>query len=319
MSRPLVSISVPVYNMGTTLPRCIESLINQTLTEIEIILIDDGCTDNSGILCDEYAQKDSRIKVCHKVNGGLGSARQAGLERATGIYYTVCDSDDWVEPEMYEKMYNKAISEDADIVICDYYSCYPNGTKVRCKKYTFTNQRQYLKDILSNKANAMTWNKLIRFDLFQKYSIDYDIEISQGEDALLLYKLLKHPLKIVTLPDAYYNYQRDMNSSSYTNKVKLKTVKQLEIIYEWKKQNFQEEEFEKLLLYSAINLCFASIRATDVTSDYYRKNILSRLDISKMLYFRIFSLKSTLVLFSKVAGLKSARIVYRLLYKYFYH
>jgi glycosyltransferase involved in cell wall biosynthesis len=94
--------------------------VNQTLGNIEIILIDDGSPDGSGAICDEYSKRDTRIKVVHKENGGLSSARNVGLELSTGEYYIVCDSDDWVETTMYEELYNKAKQEDADIVLCDY-------------------------------------------------------------------------------------------------------------------------------------------------------------------------------------------------------
>ena len=122
MTSPLVSITVPIYKVQKDLPRCLDSLINQTLENIEIILVDDGSPDQCGNICDEYAAKDHRIKVIHKENGGLASARQAGLELCSGIYYTVCDGDDWVEADIYEKLYNKAVAEDADIVLSNYYS-----------------------------------------------------------------------------------------------------------------------------------------------------------------------------------------------------
>lgn len=106
--QPKVSVVVPIYNTEPYLERCMQSLLSQTLKDIEIILVDDGSPDCSPKMCDEYAQKDSRIKVIHKRNAGLGYARNSGLEIATGEYVAFIDSDDYIAPNMYEKLYNTA-------------------------------------------------------------------------------------------------------------------------------------------------------------------------------------------------------------------
>lgn len=115
---PKVSIIVPVYNVEQYLERCVESLRNQTISDIEIILVDDESPDNCPQICDEYAMKDNRIKVVHKKNGGLGLARNSGLEIATGEYVAYVDSDDYVDCEMYEALYNNAKEKHTDIVLC---------------------------------------------------------------------------------------------------------------------------------------------------------------------------------------------------------
>ena len=119
---PKVSIIVPVYKAEAYLHRCVDSILAQTFTDFELLLIDDGSPDRSGEICDEYAQKDSRIRVIHKENGGVSSARQRGLDEAVGEYTIHVDSDDWVEPNMLEELYKKAKQDDADIVICDYFN-----------------------------------------------------------------------------------------------------------------------------------------------------------------------------------------------------
>ena len=113
---PKVSVIVPVYNVEPYIDRCVSALFNQTLKEIEIILVDDESPDNCPALCDEYARLDSRVRVVHKKNGGLGMACNSGLEIATGEYVAFCDSDDWVEPEMYTDMYEAAKQADADMI-----------------------------------------------------------------------------------------------------------------------------------------------------------------------------------------------------------
>ena len=115
-----VSVIIPVYNVEAYLPRCMESVLGQTLRELEIILVDDGSTDASGRLCDEYGQRDERIRVIHKENGGLSDARNAGLEVASGDYIGYVDSDDWVEETMFERLLDCCSESGADVAICRY-------------------------------------------------------------------------------------------------------------------------------------------------------------------------------------------------------
>ena len=118
MSKPLLSIIVPVYNVEKYIERCIKSILNQSFTNFELILVDDGSPDNCGKICDEYKKKDSRIKVIHKKNGGLSDARNAGLNIATGKYIGFVDSDDIIHPQMYEKLFNCINKYNSDIVQC---------------------------------------------------------------------------------------------------------------------------------------------------------------------------------------------------------
>ena len=115
------SVVVPCYNVERYLPQCIESLCKQTLVDIEIILVDDGSPDNSGKICDEWAEKDDRIKVIHKANGGVSAARNDGMAAATGEYIIFCDSDDWLPENALESLYNEGKRTNADVVIGDIY------------------------------------------------------------------------------------------------------------------------------------------------------------------------------------------------------
>lgn len=317
ISQPFVSVCVPVYNVEKDLPRCLESLINQTLKEIEIIVVDDGSTDNSGQICDEYARKDSRIKVIHKPNGGLASARQVALELVRGEYYTVCDSDDWVEPDMYEALYNKAKSADADLVLSRYYINYPDGKQTESESYCFVNQELYIRDVMSGKASPSTWSKLFKVATIKRNNITYEPGINLGEDALFLFKLLISPIKIETIDAPFYHYQRDINSSSYTNKVSLKSVKQSEFVYLWKEANFKDAKYKITQVFSAVNLAFTATRADNIDEEYYKKilNYVSIIDIFK---YRLFTIKSLLVVSIKILGRKFGRFIYKNLYRYYY-
>lgn len=123
---PKISVIVPVYNVAPYLKKCVDSIINQTFTDIEIILVDDGSTDESGTICDQYAQKDSRVKVIHKPNGGLSDARNSGLEVCSGEYIGFVDSDDWISPDMYETLIHFAVKEDLDVAMCGVLDIWPD-------------------------------------------------------------------------------------------------------------------------------------------------------------------------------------------------
>lgn len=116
----LVTIIVAVYNAERFIHKCVDSLLGQTYPHIEVILVDDGSPDRCGTICDEYAARDSRVRVIHQPNGGVAVARQTGINHATGQYVIHADPDDWVEPTMIEELLNKALETGADIVICDY-------------------------------------------------------------------------------------------------------------------------------------------------------------------------------------------------------
>lgn len=317
MKRVKVSITVPVYKVEKDLARCIESLINQSLKDIEIILVDDGSPDRCGEICDKYASIDSRIKVIHKENGGLASARQAGLNAITGEYYTVCDSDDWIEPNAYETLYNFAKETDADIVLSDYYINYPNGKETKNSPYIYTNQDQFLLDSMEQKAPISTWSKLFKVDTIRQYHIGYEANINLGEDALFLYKILKHPIKISQINKAFYHYQRDINGGSYTNNITEASLKQNEWILLWKKENFTDNKYQHSHIISAISLCFTALRAKDLDSNKYRSysNYVSSLDIISN---NLFSIKSIVVLITKLFGYKIGKTIIEIAYKTFY-
>lgn len=116
---PLISLLVPIYNVASYVDRCVGSLVNQTYSNLEILLVDDGSTDGSGALCDEWVKKDSRIHVVHKENGGLSDARNAGIKRAAGAYLAFIDGDDYIAPEYCEKLYQALAAHDADISLCN--------------------------------------------------------------------------------------------------------------------------------------------------------------------------------------------------------
>lgn len=317
MTSPLVSITVPIYKVQKDLPRCLDSLINQTLENIEIILVDDGSPDQCGNICDEYAAKDPRIKVIHKENGGLASARQAGLELCSGIYYTVCDGDDWVEADIYEKLYNKAVAEDADIVLSNYYNDYPDGRQIASKSYSYTTQEQYIEDLMFHRAPVNTWCKLFKLSTIKERNISYQEGINMGEDSLFLFKLLLKPLKIYTVNEAFYHYQRGLNTATYTNNITLRSVEQIEYIYNWKIDNYSDNRYKRAHLHALVNLIFTSLRAKDIDS-YVFKRLTNNLSLWMLIRYKVITLKSILVGFSKLFGLRFGKMLILMLYRFYY-
>lgn len=142
---PKISIIVPVYNVEKYLEKCVRSILAQTFTDFELILVDDGSPDSSGAMCDQFAKQDERVKVIHKENGGLSDARNAGIEIATGEYLGFIDSDDYIADDMYELLYTNIVKEDADLSICGIYDVYEGKEPVE-------KQQQY---IVLDKVAAM--------------------------------------------------------------------------------------------------------------------------------------------------------------------
>ena len=210
-----ISVIVPVYNVEKYLPRCIDSILNQTYKNLEIILVDDGSPDNCPAICDEYTQRDSRIKVIHKENGGVSSARNAGLDVATGEYIGFVDSDDWIATNMYEFLINSLTEQKADISICNFHSVDINGNSYNNVQYFggifFQDEilNKYLSDSL---CTPCVFNKL--FNAQTIGGIRFDLSKKIGEDFLFNYFVFKNAKKIVTVEDLLYYYSVDRCDSA---------------------------------------------------------------------------------------------------------
>ena len=166
MKQELVSVVVPIYNVELYMKKCIQTIINQSYNNLEIILVDDGSTDNSGNIADEYAQKDLRVKVIHKLNGGLSDARNAGMKKATGKYICFIDSDDFIEKDMIEKMVNRITDLQVDVLIAGFYVDFEDekGKLVDRKIKQFNTEGCYLdKNEINRELLGMfgyAWNKM---------------------------------------------------------------------------------------------------------------------------------------------------------------
>ena len=233
---PAISIITPVYKAEKYMRRCIDSLLAQTFTDFELILVDDGSPDNSGAICDEYALKDPRVKVIHKENGGVSSARQCGMDNATGEYTIHADPDDWADATMLEELYGKATKESADIVICDYHSYKKRKNRYITQAPTSLETKELLKQYLRLELHGALWNKLIRRELYTKYNIQFPKEITRWEDMFVLCSILTHDVRTSYLPKAFYHYDLSTNPNSIVRKNGHKSV-QAQILFV---KHFQE-------------------------------------------------------------------------------
>lgn len=209
----MISIITPVYNTEKYLPRSLDSILAQTYEDWELLLIDDGSTDDSGKICDDYAAQDARIRAFHKENGGVSSARQLAIEQARGEYSIHIDSDDWVEPRMLEEMLEEAINTQADVVVASFYKeC--NGKVVLQQQRSKDNApSSLLEDIVKGRQMGSLCNKLLRHSLYNKYNVSFAKDINLGEDALVLVQLLQYPIKVQYLDCAYYHYMDNGDST----------------------------------------------------------------------------------------------------------
>lgn len=208
----LITVIVPIYNVKKYLSNCVESLIGQTYNNLEIILVNDGSTDNSGKIIDKYAQKDKRIKVIHKQNGGVSSARNEGLKIATGDYITFVDSDDFINIKTYEILYNLLKKYNSDIVMCEAVKVYENDEgKIIAPKLKIHNIKEEVINsckaiklmIMDGNVGNFACTKLFKKELFQ------NILFPEGkvyEDAGTIYKVVHNANKIVYTNQKLYNY-----------------------------------------------------------------------------------------------------------------
>lgn len=269
---PKVSIIVPVYNVEKYLAKCLDSLVNQTMQDIEIIAVNDGSTDGSANILKEYEQKyDGKIKVLTKENGGLSDARNYGMPYATGDYIAFLDSDDYVEKDMYERLYNKAIEENSDIVECDFIWEYPDKIKVDTGEI-YDNK----KDMII-KARVVAWNKLIKRELIEKANVIYPKGL-RYEDVEFFYKMVPYYNKVSFLKYPCIHYiQRDNSISNNQNErtAEIFTVLDNVIKYYKEKDLYEEYKAELEYTYTRLLLCSSLFRMVKIADKETRKRLLN--------------------------------------------
>ena len=234
----LISIIVPVYNVEQYLEKCVDSIINQTYKNLEIILVDDGATDSSSKLCDKLAKIDNRIKVYHKENGGLSDARNYGVERATGDYIGFVDSDDYIDSEMYEELYEAIKKENVDVVECNLKIIYPDRVELftEQKYYNVYTKQEYLEEYLKiEKIFGSACVRLIKSDIAKKLKFPVG---KLYEDTYYAYDLIEKVDRYVIMNNPYYNYLMRENSITNT-KFNPRIFDLIEIVEKFRKTTYE--------------------------------------------------------------------------------
>lgn len=252
-----VSIIVPVYNVEKYLKKCIDSILNQSFKDYELILVDDGSTDSSGKICDEYEKKDDRIKVIHKKNGGLSDARNMGIDASSCNFISFIDSDDYIAEDMYEVLYNNLKKEDADISVCGYYRCL-NGKKVskfKENKYFVVNGKEALRLVLEDKKISVeACTKIYKKSLFD--NIRYPVG-KLSEDAFTTPTILSKANIVVgtTEPKYYYEIREDSITNSVFKKRDLNVIEAYEHNYNLVMEKFPDLKDQAVFRYYWAHAC----------------------------------------------------------------
>ena len=313
---PKVSVIVPIYNVEKYLEKCINSLLSQTLEDIQIILVNDGSKDNSGNIAKECEKNNKdRVIYVEKENGGLSDARNYGLKYATGDFSAFLDPDDDIEKNAYEHLYNKAIEDTADYVECDFIWEFPNKIRVD-KQYPYKNKKEMLSFV-----RVVAWNKLIKRQLI----IDNNLEFPKGlryEDVEFTYKLIPFINKFAYVDKPFIHYvQREGSIANVQNERTAEIFTVLDNVIEFYKKNNIYEKYRDELEYNYARylLCSSlkrmckikdkSIREKLLTESWERLNsnfpnwkenvILKTVNIGKNKYMRTVN-KSTYKIYSKI-------------------
>lgn len=308
----LISIIVPVYNVSCYLDECVKSLIHQSYKTIEVILVDDGSTDNSGRICDQYEQVDKRIKVIHKPNGGLSDARNVGIETANGKYIGFVDSDDWIDYRMYETLIMNIKKYNADIVVCERIifsnnQVHNNGVSGKISVL----ERDKAIDILfeDKKYKSHAWNKLYKKELFNNIKFPKD---KYFEDVFIMHKIFYNATKVVFMDKGLYYYRQREDSIVHKKSMTgwMDFLEALEIRYNFCDNNYRRSLVANSIINAVVTTkeCLYSLPINKTVKKNYNKKINK--------YFEKYCLHNKGISIKKL--LKGAMYVYapKLGYKY---
>ncbi|MBP5683928.1 MAG: glycosyltransferase [Bacilli bacterium] len=312
-----VSVIVPVYNVEKYIDKCLDSLVKQTLKDLEIIVVNDGSPDNSEKIIQKYAKKYKNIKYLVKENGGLSDARNYGLKYAKGEYIAFLDSDDYVSADMYEKMYEKAISEDFDMVVCDINYLYPDNT-LRVDGGIKEDTKDIKKTFLT--IHPAAWNKIFKKELFTN-----KVFFKKGvwfEDVEFIYRLLPYVKSIGVIHEAYNQYvQREGSITNTINPKIYDYISNMNGVVEYFKKNKLYDNYQKELEYAYVRYIYATFIRSIAKYDYeeYEKGVQKALQSVKAYfpkyrhnkYFYQSKKGIYLVLFSKPL----AKLLYKVFHK----
>lgn len=288
-----ISVIIPVYNAEQYISRCIDSVLSQTFSDFELMLINDGSQDNSGMICDEYAVKDSRTMVFHKENGGVSSARNLGLDNVNGEWITFVDADDMLYPFAFDYMLQSALSEGADVVMANV----DRQSQRRISKMFITLSNSVTGKPFHEVINRAIWGYLFNSKLIQDRHIRFNIDLAYSEDTLFLYYVLDAATRISILEQSVYLYNKLNENSVCSSTNGLRKIKhQINAVTELKKlQMLLPEKWKRRILSKEIrktlSMGFLSYHMTHNKGDnavlfnYYKKQIGSNMKSLLLFYW----------------------------------
>ena len=256
-----ISVVIPVYKCEDTISKCIESILNQSYKNLEVILIDDGSPDNSGKICKEYSKRDNRVKVIHKKNGGVSSARNLGIDEATGDYITFIDSDDTLELEAFEVLINEISNNNLDLIMFGMkFDYYIQGRLVKSDIKVIENNLMFkdgnIKNEFFNLYNSnylsSSCNKLIRLDLIKNNNIRFNEKLTIYEDLEFVIRTLFSTRRIMATKEWFYNYRNELLNGGFNKRTKNDYIKNFDVLNDtlWKYSDYikmkSEEEIRHL-------------------------------------------------------------------------
>lgn len=303
----LVSVVIPVYNVKKYIKKCVNTIINQTYKNLEIILVNDGSTDGSEKVCQELKNEDKRITVINQKNQGLSAARNTGIKYAKGQYIQFVDSDDWIDCNCIKELYNCIKKYKSDIAICGIIMSYPKYDKKMNwfdKNLCINNDDALIELLKNNNISSHAWNKLYKIELFDK------IEFPIGkiyEDVRMMYKVFLKARKIA-ISNKYLYYYRQ-RSNSITTKIdinnKLEYIQAFKERYYYFESTYKKEKYTELALYSYLNSILSSL----VTLKYPRNQLREHKEIINNEFKQLVK-KSNYVIFKKYATKKEIVIFF---------
>ena len=311
MENQLISIIVPIYNVEKYLKECIESIINQTYKNIEIILVDDGSPDNCGKICDEYSQRDKRIILIHKENGGLSDARNKGIDIAKGDYLTFIDSDDFVNIDYIEKLYNSIKLNNTKLAQCGISKVNENNEIIEKLNYDenyIKTSHEILNELYGKHLieNVVVWNKMYAKELFE------NIRFPVGkihEDEFTTYKIFYSVDRISLLSDCLYNYRQTNESiiGKKFNKKRLNLLEALEERMDFFKNRNEIDLYEKTLKFyiEELRLYYIKVKKYIENSKEIQQDIKRKYKIEYKKFVKIKSKKTKEILKAKIFYINS--------------
>lgn len=255
-----ISIVIPVFNAALYISRCIESFLNQTFKDFELILVNDGSTDCTNEILYNYSQLDARIIVIDKENKGVSAARQTGLETAKGKYLIFADSDDWVEPCMLDSLYEKAENENSDIVICDFYiDASKTSRRIVHQLPSEFCTNSIIKDLITGKLHGATWNKLYKRSIIADRNIKFPQDLNYCEDLWFNCELLlTGDIMVSYLSEPFYHYDHYSNDNGLSRRLKEESLNDYLKFYRFISNRIYDDNLLSIIKENAKLLAFRS-------------------------------------------------------------